>query len=227
MNGLELSDVSIRRLPTGTPLFDPVTLAIGPGEVTTLLGPSGIGKSTLLAFIGGHLGQGWQASGRVTLMGRDVTGLRADHRRIGILFQDAVLFPHLSVGDNLAFGLNRSLRGHAARRVAVEAALRQADLPGFYDRDPANLSGGQKARAALMRALLADPQALLLDEPFSKLDPALRAEMRRFVFSHARARSIPVLMVTHDPEDAEAAAGPMISLTVPKNEGPPEGSPAH
>ncbi len=216
MNRLDLSEVSIRRLPSGKPLFAPVTLTIGAGEVATLLGASGIGKSTLLAFVGGHLGRGWQAAGRVTLNGRDVTHLRADHRRIGILFQDAVLFPHLSVGDNLAFGLTTALRGHGPRRAAIEAALEQAGLSGFHDRDPATLSGGQKARAALMRALLADPQALLLDEPFSKLDPELRADMRSFVFEHARARSIPVLMVTHDPEDAAAAAGPLIRLIAPK-----------
>lgn len=217
MNRLELSDVSIRRLPSGKPLFAPVTLTIGAGEVATLLGASGIGKSTLLAFVGGHLGQGWQAVGRVLLNSRDVTHVRADHRRIGILFQDAVLFPHLSVGDNLAFGLTPALRGHGPRLAAVEAALEQAGLSGFHDRDPATLSGGQKARAALMRALLADPKALLLDEPFSKLDPELRADIRRFVFDHARARSIPVLMVTHDPEDAAAAAGPLIRMSAPKD----------
>lgn len=216
MNRLDLSEVSIRRLPSGKSLFAPVTLTIGAGEVATLLGPSGIGKSTLLAFVGGHLGQGWQAGGRVTLNGRDVTHLRTDHRRIGILFQDAVLFPHLSVGDNLAFGLTNALRGRAPRRKAIEAALEQAGLAGFHDRDPATLSGGQKARAALMRALLAEPQALLLDEPFSKLDPELRADVRSFVFDHARARSIPVLMVTHDPDDAEAAGGPLIRLIAPK-----------
>lgn len=216
MNRLDLSEISIRRLPSGKSLFAPVTLTIGAGEVATLLGPSGIGKSTLLAFVGGHLGQGWQAEGHVMLNGRDVTHMRTDHRRIGILFQDAVLFPHLSVGDNLAFGLTNALRGRAPRRKAIEAALEQAGLAGFHDRDPATLSGGQKARAALMRALLADPQALLLDEPFSKLDPELRADVRSFVFDHARARSIPVLMVTHDPEDAEAAGGPLIRLTAPK-----------
>jgi|GWRWMinimDraft_6_1066014.scaffolds.fasta_scaffold08526_3 putative thiamine transport system ATP-binding protein len=216
MNRLDLSEISIRRLPSGKPLFAPVTLTIGAGEVATLLGPSGIGKSTLLAYVGGHLGQGWQAGGRVTLNGRDVTHMRTDHRRIGILFQDAVLFPHLSVGDNLAFGLTNALRGRAPRRKAIEAALEQAGLAGFHDRDPATLSGGQKARAALMRALLAEPQALLLDEPFSKLDPELRADVRSFVFDHARARSIPVLMVTHDPDDAEAAGGPLIRLIAPK-----------
>lgn len=94
------------------------------------------------------------------------------------MFQDALLFPHLSVGDNLAFGLAADIRGRAARRAAVEAALSRAGLAGFRDRDPATLSGGQRARAALMRALLARPRALLLDEPFSRLDADLRAGIR-------------------------------------------------
>jgi len=142
----------------------------------------------------------------------------ADHplvgeaRGIGMMFQDAVMFGHLSVGDNLAFGLTAALRGRAARRAAVEAALQTAGLAGFYNRDPATLSGGQRARAALMRTLLAEPQALLLDEPFSRLDAGLRAEIRSFVFDHARARALPVLLVTHDGEDAAAAAGPVVQL---------------
>jgi putative thiamine transport system ATP-binding protein len=129
-----------------------------------------------------------------------------------MMFQDAVMFPHLSVGDNLAFGLAARIKGRLARRAAVEAALEQAGLAGFYARDPATLSGGQRARAALMRTLLAEPQALLLDEPFSRLDAALRAEIRSFVLGHARARGLPVLLVTHDAEDAEAAGGPVITL---------------
>ncbi len=182
------------------------------GSVTTIIGASGIGKSTLIDFIGGHLSSGFEATGRVTLNGRDVTRLPAEARRIGILFQDALLFPHLSVGDNLAFGLARDIRGRARRRAAVEAALDQAGLAGFYDRDPATLSGGQRARAALMRTLLAEPQALLLDEPFSKLDPDRRADLRAFVFDHVRDRAVPVLMVSHDAEDAAAAGGPLVAL---------------
>jgi putative thiamine transport system ATP-binding protein len=176
------------------------------------MGPSGIGKSTLLDAVGGHLAHGFVASGQITLNGRDMLRLPAEARRIGILFQDALMFPHLSVGDNLAFGLAQRLRGRAARQAAVAEALAQAGLAGFADRDPATLSGGQRARAALMRALLAEPLALLLDEPFSKLDTSLRAEIRRFVFDHVRARAIPVLMVTHDAGDAEAAAGPVVGL---------------
>jgi len=104
------------------------------------------------------------------------------------------------------------VRGRKARRAAVEAALEQAGLGGFHDRDPATLSGGQRARAALMRALLARPLALLLDEPFSALDSQLRGEIRGFVFDHIRERGIPALLVTHDLRDARAAGGAVITL---------------
>ncbi|NCO21045.1 MAG: ATP-binding cassette domain-containing protein [Rhodobacterales bacterium] len=208
---LALIDISLR-LGEAAPLFSPLTLTVRPGEIATVMGPSGIGKSTLLDGIGGHLDAGFTLTGRVLLEGKDIAGLPAEARRIGLMFQDAVLFPHLSVGDNLAFGLARSVRGRAARRAAVTAALGLAGLSGLYDRDPATLSGGQRARAALMRTLLAEPRALLLDEPFSKLDAALRSEMRDFTFAHIRLRNIPALMVTHDPADAEATGGPVVDL---------------
>lgn len=191
------------------PIFAPVTLTVSPGEVATLMAPSGAGKSTLLDAIGGHLAPGLSLHGIVTLNGRDLAPLPAEKRRIGLMFQDAVLFPHLSVGDNLAFGLPASVKGRAE---AVRAALTQAGLAGFAPRDPATLSGGERARAALMRTLLAAPEALLLDEPFGKLDTHLRAEVRAFTLAHIRARQIPALMVTHDPEDATAAGGPLLTL---------------
>ncbi|MEZ5753614.1 MAG: ATP-binding cassette domain-containing protein [Paracoccaceae bacterium] len=196
------------------PLFPPLSLRVAGGEVGTIMGPSGVGKSTLLDAIGGHLAAGFTVEGEVILNGRRLDGLPPEARRIGLMFQDAVLFPHLSVGDNLAFGLGPGVRGRAARAAAVTGALDQAGLSGMERRDPATLSGGQRARVALMRTLLAEPLALLLDEPFSKLDATLRDEMRAFTFGHIRDRGIPALMVTHDPQDAEAAGGPVIRLQV-------------
>lgn len=209
---LTLDTVAIAPRRGGRTLFPPVSANVGPGAVLCVMGPSGVGKSTLLDAIGGHLSPAFVATGGIALNGRDLTRLPAERRRVGLLFQDAHLFPHLSVGDNLAFGLARSLRGRAARRAAVEAALAQAGLEGFHDRDPATLSGGQRARAALMRALLAEPEALLLDEPFARLDSALRADLRAFVFGHLKDRHIPALMVTHDESDAAAAGGDVLVL---------------
>jgi len=189
-----------------------VSVTVPPGSISTVIGPSGSGKSTLLAYTSGFLDPAFAASGSVSVNGREIIGLPPEQRCVGILFQDDLLFPHLSVGGNLAFGLHSSVTGRAKRRAAIEEALEQAGLAGFYDRDPTTLSGGQRARAALMRTLLARPDALLLDEPFSKLDRELRNEFRGFVFSHARSRGLPTLMVTHDVEDAEAAGGEVIDL---------------
>lgn len=196
----------------GQPVIGPLTLEAAPGAVVTLMGPSGCGKSSLLAFVSGSLDPAFTVRGRVLLDGLDLGGLPPERRRVGTLFQDDLLFPHLSVGGNLAFGLPASVHGRRARAERVEAALADAGLAGFAERDPATLSGGQRARVALMRTLLAEPKALLLDEPFGKLDSALRDQMRGFVFARARAAGVPTLLVTHDAGDADAAGGTVIVL---------------
>lgn len=206
--GLELRDVHIMK---GTSELIALDARIGPGEVLTVMGPSGVGKSTLLSFITGTLAPGFSAGGRVILDGMDITELPAHRRRVGILFQDDLLFPHLSVGQNLAFGL-RAGGDRAARRAKIDSALAEVGLDGFAGRDPATLSGGQKARVSLMRMLLAEPCVLLLDEAFSRLDAALRQQVREMVFARARARKLPILMVTHDAADARAAGGPVVTL---------------
>ncbi len=193
-------------------IIGPVSLTVPPGEVVTVMGPSGCGKSSLLAYICGTLAPALTGSGRVLLNGAEVTSAPPEARHIGILFQDDLLFPHLSVAGNLAFGLPPELRGRRARRKRIEAALAEADMLAFYDRDPTTLSGGQRARVALLRTLLSEPRALLLDEPFAKLDVALRARFRSFVFDHARAQGLPTLLVTHDPQDAADAGGPRLQI---------------
>jgi putative thiamine transport system ATP-binding protein len=193
-------------------LLGGLSAQVAAGECLTVMGPSGSGKSSLLAYLAGTLPGAFRASGRVLLAGRDITALPPEQRRLGILFQDDLLFPHLSVGGNLAFALPATVQPRAARQAQIDAALAQAGLAGFATRDPATLSGGQRARVALLRTLLAQPQALLLDEPFSKLDAQLRADFRHFVFEHARQQQLPMVLVTHDEADAQAAAGPVIRL---------------
>jgi putative thiamine transport system ATP-binding protein len=185
---------------------------VAPGEVLTVMGPSGSGKSALLAAITGTLPPAFAMTGHILLDGHDITTLPTEARHVGILFQDELLFPHLSVGGNLAFGLPAAVKGRAERRRQIEAALADVGLAGFADRDPATLSGGQRARVALMRMLLSKPCALLLDEAFSKLDADLRDQVRSLVFGIARDRDLPVLQVTHDAADAEAAGGAVFRL---------------
>jgi putative thiamine transport system ATP-binding protein len=196
----------------GRTLIGPLDLTVAPGECVTLMGRSGCGKSTLLAWLAGTLDPAFDRGGRVRIGETDLTELPPERRRVGMLFQDDLLFPHLSIGGNLAFALPPAVRGRRERRARVEQALAEADLQGFADRDPATLSGGQRARAALMRTLLAEPRALLLDEPFNKLDAQLRDGIRSFVFQHVRERGLPMLLVTHDQADATAAGRRVIRV---------------
>jgi putative thiamine transport system ATP-binding protein len=194
---LRLTSVSI--LLGGKELIRPFSLDIAAGETLTLMGASGAGKSTLLSFIAGDLDLPFTATGSVSLEDEALGALPPERRRIGRLFQDDLLFPHLTVAENLLFGMPRGPR--AERLAKVDAALAEAGLDGFGDRPPHTLSGGQRARVALMRALAAKPRAMLLDEPFNKLDAELRQAMRDFVFRHIAMRRIPCLMVTHDVAD--------------------------
>lgn len=205
-NALSLKHLSIHL--AGRSLLH-VNTVIAPGEIVTVMGPSGSGKSTLLAFIAGFLEHTFTTQGEVHLGGQNILHLPAEKRGIGLLFQDPMLFPHLSVSGNLHFGIPRhSVNKHAQ----VTDALAHIGLTGFEARDPATLSGGQQARVALMRLLLSRPRAVLLDEPFSKLDTALRQEMRALVFGQLREAGLPALLVTHDDADATAAGGPIIAL---------------
>jgi putative thiamine transport system ATP-binding protein len=183
-------------------LLKSFTISVEAGEIVTLMGPSGCGKSSLLAYIAGDLTAPLHGAGRIVLDGVDLTRVPAEQRRVGRLFQDDLLFPHLTVGENLLFGIARG--SLAERQSLVNEALSQAQLEGLENRAPHTLSNGQKARVALFRALMAKPQAMLLDEPFSKLDAELRQSIRNYVFAHLRERNIPTLLVTHDREDAPA-----------------------
>ncbi|ATM00534.1 ABC transporter ATP-binding protein [Aeromonas sp. CA23] len=187
-------------------------LQVAPGEVLTLMGPSGCGKSSLLAALAGVLPPRGpiRLEGEIRLDEQLLTPLPPQARRIGMLFQDDLLFAHLTVAENLMFGMPATLKGLAARRAAALAALAQVALADQADKLPGALSGGQKARVSLLRALLAEPQALLLDEPFSRLDKPLRAAFRTLVFERLKARGMPAILVTHDEEDAP---GTILDLT--------------
>jgi putative thiamine transport system ATP-binding protein len=191
-------EVNTLSSPAGVLLRD-LTLDIAAGQVHTLMGESGSGKSSLLAAICGTLDAAMRFEGSVQLNGLSLDPLPTQERRVGILFQDDLLFPHMTVRENLLFAVPR---GEAvAREALVAQALRDVEMADYLHADPATLSGGQRARVALSRALLAQPQALLLDEPFSRLDAALRQRMRALVFGMVKARHIPTLLVTHDAED--------------------------
>jgi putative thiamine transport system ATP-binding protein len=205
---LELENLHIQK--QGTSLFDPMTLVIAPGEIATIMGPSGCGKSTLLSAVSGSLDPVFTLTGTVRLNGREITSLPMEDRNIGLLFQDDLLFPHMDIGSNLAFALRENISG-PERRILVGRALESAGLEGFEKRDTSSLSGGQKARVSLLRSLLAQPGALLMDEPFSRLDLPLKAVIRPFVFSRIREMNIPALLVTHDPADCPGG-GRIINL---------------
>jgi putative thiamine transport system ATP-binding protein len=192
-------------------LFAPLDLHVPPGVVTSVIGPSGSGKSSLLAYLCGTLAPQFEAEGRVLLDDDDVSALPPERRGLGILFQEPLLFPHLSVRGNLLFGL-RDGGDRRARRKIADSELASMGLAGFGDRDPETLSGGQKARVALLRVLLSKPRALLLDEPFGALDRDNRVKVRQLVFDEIRRRKLPTLLVTHDEDDASSAAGPVVAL---------------
>ena len=199
MKRLEITNLNVSK--AGQALIAELNLSVAPGEVFTLMGASGSGKSTLLNWIVGALDPVFSVQGELWLNGVRRDTLPIEARRIGILFQDDLLFPHLSVGQNLAFALPARIQGRAERRRVIESVLADVGLSGFHDRDPATLSGGQKARISVLRALLAEPEGLLLDEPFSKLDAVLRGQFRAFVYDRISQLGIPTLLVTHDPAD--------------------------
>ena len=206
-SSLQIKDLQLYR--QGTLLLS-LDEQIAGGEILTVMGPSGSGKSSLLNWLTGTLPNGFTAIGEVWLNDENVSHLPTHLRHIGVLYQDALLFSHLSVAGNIAFAMPKSNKKQ--RREKIEQALAQVGLAGMGDRHPDNLSGGQQARVALLRTLLSAPKAILLDEPFSKLDTQLRVDTRQLVFEQIRTHKLPAIMVTHDYSDAEAANGKVIHL---------------
>lgn len=190
---------SLTRIFAGTPAVHELSLSVGEHEIVTLLGPSGCGKTTTLRMIAGFEAPDL---GRVMLDGRDVTRLPPQKRGFGMVFQHYALFPHMSVGSNVAFGLETAGLTRAEIDERVARALELVRLPGAGERSISSLSGGQQQRVALARALAPQPQVLLLDEPLSNLDAALREQTRRELRTLVKEIGITTVYVTHDQEEA-------------------------
>ena len=173
------------------------------GSFTAIIGPSGGGKSTLLNLIAGFEAP---QSGRVLIGGKDVTQTPPSARPVSMIFQDNNVFAHLSLWQNVALGVSPSLTLDAVAKQRVEQALQDVGLAALAGRKPGEVSGGERQRVAMARALVRDRPVLLLDEPFAALGPALRRDMLDLVMAMQKARGLTVLMVTHQPEDAEYAA---------------------
>lgn len=180
-------------------VIDSLSLEIEDGELFSLLGPSGCGKSTLLRMIAGLE---LPDSGRVLIGDRDVTNVPAHQRGIGMVFQQYALFPHLTIFDNVRFGLDVRRKSNAEQRERVRQVLELVQLSGFENRYPHQLSGGQQQRIALARALAIEPSIVLLDEPLSNLDAKLRHEIRVELREMHRSLALTMIHVTHDQEEA-------------------------
>ena len=180
-----------------------VSLDVAPGEFVTLLGPSGCGKTTTLRMIAGFE---TPDAGRIAIGGEDITSLPVNQRNIGFVFQNYALFPHLSVFDNVAYGLQVRARPRAGVEREVGEVLALVGLAGYERQFPNQLSGGEQQRVALARAIVIKPRVLLFDEPLSNLDAKLRVQMRRVIRDLQKRLAITTVYVTHDQEEAMAVS---------------------
>jgi putative thiamine transport system ATP-binding protein len=196
-------------------LIKALSFEIANGQVLSIMGPSGIGKSSLLHFLSGSLSPNLTTTGEAFLNDEALHTKAIQDRKVGLLQQMPLLFPHMSIIENLLFAIPADIN-KPARIAMAQNALQKLGIPDKANALPKALSGGQQARVALLRTLLSKPDFLLLDEPFSKLDPALRRDVRTFVLNEIRQANIPALLVTHDPEDAKAMEGECLELKMNK-----------
>lgn len=207
-------DISHLEVSFGTKkVIDDLSLSLRQGEIAALLGPSGCGKTTLLRSIAGLI----QPSSGTIRFGTQLVGLSSvvlpPHRRgIGYVPQQGALFPHLSVAKNIAFGLDKKVYSQNEIKEIVTEMLELISMPGYEDRQPSEISGGQQTRVALARALAVKPKMVLLDEPFSALDAQLRGELRSDVVALLRAAGTTAILVTHDREEALVSADRVVLM---------------
>tara|TARA_B110000483_G_scaffold73712_1_gene91733 strand:- start:836 stop:1459 length:624 start_codon:yes stop_codon:yes gene_type:complete len=182
------------------PFIKDLNIKVNNGKILTIFGSSGIGKSSLINVVAGVYESNLLFTGDIILNNKKITNTLPEKRKIGLLLQDGVLFPHLSVEQNLIFGIKKSLT-NKEKYLLINEHLIKANMEGFENRYPNTLSGGQKSRVACLRAILSEPDALLLDEPFSSIDPEQRNSFRLFVANQVREKKIPCILVTHDESD--------------------------
>lgn len=195
--GIEIKNIALAF--GSTAVLKDITLTIHPGEFFALLGPSGSGKSTLLRLIAGF---NQHQRGELLIDGKDVTGTQPWLRNVGMVFQNYALWPHMTVAQNVAFGLEARKLPTAEIRTKVASALELVEMSGLANRRPGQLSGGQQQRVAIARTLAIEPQVLLLDEPLSNLDAKLRTQTRQELVQLQRRLGITTIFVTHDQEEA-------------------------
>ena len=182
------------------PFIENLNIKVNNGKILTIFGLSGIGKSSLINIIAGVSENNLLFTGEIILNNKKITNILPEKRKIGLLLQDGVLFPHLNVEQNLIFGIKKNLT-NKEKYLLINEHLINANMEGFENRYPNTLSGGQKARIACLRAILSEPAALLLDEPFLSIDPEQRNSFRLFVVNQIREKKIPCILVTHDESD--------------------------
>ena len=211
---LELKNITLKWIsPVEKILIENLNIKIENGEILCVFGESGVGKSSLINVISGVHEENFSFEGEIRLNGKNLNNTPTEKRKIGLLLQDGTLFPHLTVEQNLFFGMKKSLKRSEKNNLIIEY-LDKANMSGFQDRYPNSLSGGQKARIACLRAILSEPDALLLDEPFSSLDPSQRDSFRQFVIKHVKKANIPCLLVTHDEGDKVISDKTPLNLTL-------------
>ena len=211
---LELKNITLKwNSPTEKTLIKNLSIKIENSEILCVFGESGVGKSSLINVISGVNEENLNIEGEIKLNGIKLNNIATEKRKIGLLLQDGTLFPHLTVEQNLLFGMNKSLNKKEKKSLILNY-LDKANMSGFQDRYPNTLSGGQKARIACLRAILSEPNALLLDEPFSSLDPSQRNSFREFVVKQVKRANIPCLLVTHDEGDKIISDKTPLNLTL-------------